>query len=128
MTQAQAYSHWVDSAKEDWKVVQTLYKNKHYVYCLFFCHLTLEKLLKALVIKKLNTSPPAIHDLTLLAEKAKLQLTTDIIADLTVITTFNIQARYDTYKTTLYKKATPLFTQEYLTKTEQIRILLTSQL
>ncbi|MGH7601969.1 MAG: HEPN domain-containing protein, partial [bacterium] len=38
---------WLESAEKDWDVARNLFKLKHYAYCLFFCHLTLEKLLKA---------------------------------------------------------------------------------
>lgn len=45
-------SYWVKSAENDWEVLLYLLKGKKYVYALFFWHLYLEKLCKALWVKQ----------------------------------------------------------------------------
>ena len=40
---------------------------------------------------------------------------------LDTLTTFNINARYDDYKTGLYKKCTSAFTEEWIKKIKQTR-------
>ncbi len=44
-------NYWKKSAERNWKTVLSLFKNKHYDACLFFCHLVIEKLLKGLAVK-----------------------------------------------------------------------------
>lgn len=39
---------WFKSSKEDFDVSQSLFEAKRYNYCLFFCHLSIEKYLKKL--------------------------------------------------------------------------------
>lgn len=44
--------YWKESSKHDWAMVELLFKHKRYDYCLFFCHLSLEKLLKSMIVEK----------------------------------------------------------------------------
>ena len=54
---------WVDSADEDFNVMMSLYKHKHFGYSLFIGHLMLEKLLKGFYAKINPAAPhaPKIH-------------------------------------------------------------------
>lgn len=108
---------WIKSATEDLETAEALFKLKRYNFSLFCCHLALEKILKALLIKNKDQYPLVSHDLVKIARHAGLYLTQENIDYLTEITTFNVEARYDIDKTKLYKKATKNFTQKYLTLT-----------
>jgi HEPN domain-containing protein len=79
----------------------------------FFCHLSLEKLLKKLVVIKTKTHAPFTHELDLLAEKTEINLTQEQIKELKIINTFNIRARYDDIKFSFYKKCTKFYTEKY---------------
>ena len=59
-----------------------------------------EKLIKAVYAKRSDDykSVPYSHDLLYLAEKAGLELSDEMLKNLAVITSFNIQARYPDYK------------------------------
>jgi len=46
MTSDKVIDFWIESSEEDFKVATGLFKLKHYPQSLFFCHLSLEKLLK----------------------------------------------------------------------------------
>lgn len=99
----------------------SLFKNGHYVWALFLGHLILEKLLKAIYAKEVDTNIPYTHDLTKIAEMAKLPLT-EVQKDLLdEVTTFNIKARYPDYKGRFYKKATKRFTENYILKIKEFR-------
>ncbi len=111
---------WRESADKDWEVAQSLFKLKHYAYSLFFCHLVVEKLLKALAVQKTNEHPPTIHNLTKLARLAGLKPTVAQRENLKIITGFNIKARYDDVKQSFYKQATRDFAGEYLKITKEI--------
>jgi HEPN domain-containing protein len=111
---------WRESADKDWNVAQSLFKLKHYAYSLFFCHLVVEKLLKAHVVQKTGEQAPTIHDLIKLVKKAGLKPTQVQREQLEVITTFNIKARYDDVKQSFYKQATRDFARVYMKITKEI--------
>lgn len=103
----QHIQYWLESAERSWSTAQDLLKTEHYDACLFFCHLSLEKLLKALAVKVIQEPAPYIHDLAKLAQIARLELTEKQLQQLRTITTFNISARYDEVKLAFYKQCTP---------------------
>ena len=94
MSKKETVKYWIESAKEDWKVAQHLYDKKDYAYALFFCHLTIEKILKAIYTEQIEKIAPYTHSLVYLAEKTKLNLTEKQLELLEIITDFNIEARY----------------------------------
>lgn len=120
MTQQEAVKRWQQSAREDIETARVLFDNKRYLYTLFFCHLSLEKMLKALIVARIDDAAPPIHNLLKLAEIAGISGTPEQIERLKEITTFNIEARYDIYKDRLYKKAILSYTQQYLSLSEEL--------
>lgn len=65
---------WRDRAADDRKTARALLESKRYSACLFFVHIYLEKLLKALTVEKIGKPAPYIHDLLDLANIAKIKL------------------------------------------------------
>lgn len=120
--------YWVKSANEDLTTAESLFKAKRYLHCLFFCHLFIEKILKAIYIAKTHTAPPWTHNLLKLSRESNLELEENIKEDLREITRFNIRARYDDYKFSMYKKATYEFTQKYFMRAKEIYQWLKKQL
>jgi AbiV family abortive infection protein len=119
-SEKEVVKYWLTASKEDFDSAEILFENRKYHHALFFCHLSIEKILKAIIVKSTKTAPPLIHDLIRLAEKAKLPLNDSQINELAEITTFNIQARYDDYKLSFRKKAKKRFSLKYLEKTKEI--------
>jgi len=119
-SEQEVVKYWLTASKEDFDSAEILFENKKYHHALFFCHLSIEKMLKAIIVKSIKTAPPLIHDLIRLAEKAKLPLSEAQINELAEITTFNIESRYDDYKLSFRKKATKRFSKKYLEKTREI--------
>lgn len=107
-------SYWRRGAAEDLKTAEALFRSKRYVPCLFFCHLMLEKILKALVVKKTGGPAPYWHHLPRLAEESGATFASQQLDLLANINVFNIQARYNDYTLQLHKKATRAYTQRYL--------------
>jgi AbiV family abortive infection protein len=103
-SEQEVVNYWLTASKEDFESAEILFKNKKYHHALFFCHLSIEKMLKAIIVKSTKTAPPLIHDLIRLAERAALDLNEAQKNDLAEITTFNIDARYDDYKLSFRKK------------------------
>jgi len=104
--------YWLTSSKDDLDTADKLFVAKKYHHCLFFVHLALEKILKAVYVLKKHKAPPLVHDLVRLAQKSDLEIGESLTLQLIEISTFNIAARYDDYKFRFYQKAT----KEYSTK------------
>jgi HEPN domain-containing protein len=111
--------YWNTGSQEALEIVHDLYNSKKFHYSLFFCHLALEKLLKALILQKTQEPPPSIHDLIRLAESGKITLTDTQKDDFDEINGFNLKARYDDYKLSFYKKATKDYADIWITKTKE---------
>lgn len=114
MTQLEkTLAYFQESSEKDWKMAQKLFRSKDYGYALFFCHLTLEKLLKAIVVAKTDKAAPYIHNLVQLARLADIKFDANTKNILKEITTFNIAGRYDDEKQAFYKKCTKPFAQKF---------------
>jgi len=123
MTQSQAVKYWLKSAEKNIKVAQDNFKLKHYDWCLFFWQLAIEKILKGIVTKKGLAAPP-IHNLHKLAKIAQIPVDEKNKEMLNEITTFNIEARYDDYKFSFYKKATPEYTKKWIKNCQAVYLWL----
>lgn len=113
--------YWLESAEEDWRVSTHLFEKGDYPYSLFFGHLTIEKILKAIYIDKINENPPYTHRLVYLAERVSLDLTEEHLELLETITDFNIEARYPDEKFSFKKRCTKDFTEKHLRNIEEIK-------
>ena len=97
-------------------------------YVLFFGHLTIEKILKALFAGLSDEQPPFTHRLTYLAEKIGLKLSEKQLETLEIISDFNLEARYPDEQFHFYRKCTRDFTQDRLNDIREIREWLLEQI
>ncbi|MGD2086525.1 MAG: HEPN domain-containing protein [Candidatus Aminicenantes bacterium] len=88
------FDFWRKSSEEEINTASILLKKKKLRQTLFFIHLSLEKILKALFIKKKREYPPITHNLKYLADRIDLELTETRENFLIEATAFNIEARY----------------------------------
>jgi HEPN domain-containing protein len=105
--------YWINSAEDDIKTVEALWESRRYHHCLFFCHLVVEKALKAHVVKATGEQALRTHNLVRLARDAGLAVPSDKETELEEINTFNVRARYQDYKLKFYKKATREYAKEW---------------
>lgn len=103
--------YWISSAQDDLVALRTMFDARNYVYALFFGHLYLEKLLKALIVQHTLAQAPYGHRLRTLAEKAELELAPDQILFLERVNEYNIAARYPDWKFEFKKRCTREFCQ-----------------
>lgn len=118
---------WQTSADQDWLVAAHLFEKGDYSYALFFGHLVLEKLLKALFIARHDQAPPFTHRLVMLAEKVGLVLDQGGLEILEAATDFNLEARYPDEKFSFQKRCTREFTQAWMEQIEEMRQWLLQQ-
>lgn len=120
--------YWVTSSKDDLDTAKKLFEAKKYNHSLFFVHLSLEKILKAIHVSRQKQAALPIHDLVRLAEKTSLVIDSDVISQLAEISTFNVAARYDDYKFNFYKKATHEYAKKWLAIGDKLYTLFLQQI
>lgn len=119
--------NWLIKAEKDIKTAKDLFRLKHYDWSLFIWHLAIEKIVKAKIIS-LGKQIIYTHDLVRLAKLAEIPLNNELIPQLNEITTFNIEARYDDYKLSFYKKANKEYAGEWSLICEKVYSLVKKQL
>jgi HEPN domain-containing protein len=110
---AKLYHYWIDEAEYSWEVANSLFESKKYPECLFFAHLTLEKIIKAMVVKETKEHAPPIHDLAKLAGRSGLILEKDRLDKLKEWNTFYLSGRYDEQKMKFRKMCNAKFTEKH---------------
>lgn len=68
--------------------------SRRYIYCVFMCHLSIEKALKALYAKKLGKNPSKTHNLVYLAQNIHLDLPEQIKEFLEMLDDVSVPTRY----------------------------------
>jgi HEPN domain-containing protein len=101
--------YWLTEAEEALQVAGHLIEKEDYSYALFFGHLAIEKLLKALFVASNEKHAPPIHNLIRLARAAGLEPDENKTDSLIRITAFNIEARYPDLKRAFRQKCTAEF-------------------
>lgn len=114
-------NYWLEIARDDLRVAGRLIDSKDRLHALFFCHLGLEKMLKALYVKMNRTSPPPIHNLVRLAMESKLALSGEDLEFLNELLRFNIEARYPKDRIKIRKTCTKKYSMEILQKVKKWR-------
>ena len=99
-------SYWLEEADEALTVADHLFEKKDYSYALFFGHLAIEKMIKALHVLHKKEHAPPIHNLPRLARLAGISLNEKQKESFVLISTFNIDARYPDLKRAFRKKCT----------------------
>ena len=113
--------HWIETSEEDFETMLTLYNSKSYGWSLFLGHISTEKLLKALYVKRFGKHAPFIHNLYRLGELIGIDMTEEQSDWLDEITSFNLNARYDDYKKEFFQLCTPDYTKKWIDNIQTIR-------
>jgi len=107
-------AYWIIEADEALDVTDHLFEKKDYSYALFFGHLAVEKILKALYVGNKREHAPPIHNLQRLANLTGISLDEDKTEKLILISSFNIEARYPDVKRSFREKCTKEFALEQI--------------
>ena len=63
MEKSKPFSEWLKQSDYDLKTAKAMLDAGRFIYCVFMCHLALEKILKAFVAIETKQLPPKTHDL-----------------------------------------------------------------
>ncbi len=129
----QVIRYWLTEAQESLQVADHLVEKGDFSYALFFGHLAIEKILKAIYAARLQEHAPPIHNLLRLAKIIGLEPDELQTEALLTITAFNIEARYPEARYPDLKRAfrqqcTPEYTQSQLASIKEIFVWLRSLL
>jgi len=114
-----------NGAAEDWSVATELVSSGRGRHGLFFAHLSLEKIIKALICRHTQDIAPRIHNLVKLAETAGLSLNQKQIDMPAEMNAFNIEGRYPD---SLISPPSPVEAQDYLSRAGEVYQWLIRQL
>ena len=104
--------------------MQNLFLSKDFSWALFIGHLVLEKLLKAHFVKDNQKHALFTHDLLRLADLCNFTIDETYKDWLDQITSFNLNARYDSYKSEFYKLCTEEYSLHWKERIEILRLWL----
>ena len=89
--------YWTQSADADIDTAEILIKKRKYRHGLFFCHLAIEKIVKAHVVKATEQIPPKSHNLFRLLEKAGIEVENEKVEFLGILMKYQLEGRYPDY-------------------------------
>ncbi len=112
--------YWIITAEHDRATMDVLFNNGRYSDSLFFGHIILEKILKALVVGNIGKHAPFTHDLLQLYKLSGIILSEDEVDLLDKVNDFNIRARYPEQKFQFYKSATKEIVEGYMNKINEL--------
>ncbi len=129
MTKKDNIAYWMNSSDQNWQEVGAMLAAGTYVPCLFWAHLTIEKLAKALWVKEnAGDTPPFTHNIARLLADTQLVLTSAQATFVQQLNTFQLEGRYESYTANLRQQATRAFTQSVLQDVTDLRQCLLNQL
>jgi len=123
MTKEEKVKYWVDLSDEDLRAAEGLLKLKHFLYVGFMCHQCIEKIFKGAYEYKINNTPPFVHDLILIANKAGFidMFDNEQMGFIEQLSPLNIRARYPDYKKVLEKEMTKTVCENLIIKTKELQ-------
>ncbi|MBI3671464.1 HEPN domain-containing protein [Candidatus Azambacteria bacterium] len=69
--------YWLESSKHDYDTMISLFESKRFSDALFYGHIVLEKILKALIIKNTKEYSKPTHNLLVLTQDSKVDFNKD---------------------------------------------------
>lgn len=112
--------YWQETAAYDYGTMKSLVKSRRYASSLFFGHIVLEKILKALVVNETKEHAPYTHDLVKLYKLTGMELDNSTKNLLYEINKFNLKARYPENKSQFYKLCTKEYSSGYIREVDKL--------
>jgi len=111
---------WFRQAQYDIGTAESLVTAGRYPPVIFFCHLALEKSLKALYVEKYNDIPEKTHSLVLLIDLLELEPPPHLLDSLIVINRLGITGRYPHNLEKVLEQYTKGQTEKLVGETQEI--------
>jgi HEPN domain-containing protein len=113
-------NNWIQSADYDFKTASHMFKSGRYIYVVFLCHLSIEKILKAVVCKQCRQMPPYTHNLNRLIELADIVIESTHQEFINQISLQSVPTRYPEDFNRLSKHLNKKVAENILQKTRKV--------
>lgn len=92
--------YWLELCDDDLVTAKALLEKERLLHMGFFCHLIVEKALKAILASQIDEPPPKIHNLITLAKRSGIitELSEEQLNLLEQLNPLQIEARYPEHK------------------------------
>jgi len=115
------HNEWIRQAEDDLKSAGVLLAGGRYTHCVFFCHLAIEKSLKAVYSRKFGEEPPKTHNLSLLMNETEVKPPEDMRKLIDRLAAASVPTRYPEDLRRMAGKYNKTTTPEILKKSEEVR-------
>lgn len=116
---------WIEQSKDDWEAVETLFRGRKYLQSLFFGHLVIEKLCKALWIKYNDSNiPPRTHNLLHILSQIPIEVEEHRSEFLLKLNRFQLEGRYPDHITNIKTISDESFTSGMIEEIKELKLWL----
>jgi len=109
-----------DSAIYDLHTAEFMFTAGRYIYVIFMCHLSIEKMLKAITAEVMQKMPPKTHNLIYLIKISGIQPPPELLDFIAKINNVSIVTRYPEDLKKLLEAYPKKVTKDYLNKTREV--------
>ena len=113
-------ANWIKSSQYDLKTAEHMLKTGRYIYVLFMCHLSVEKLLKGLYEAILKKIAPKTHNLIYLLNATGIELAEQHLETLELLNDLSIVTRYPEDIDAMVKAFKRKKVADYFKKTKEL--------
>lgn len=113
-------NNFIKSAEYDLNTAEFMLKSKRYIYVIFMCHLSLEKILKAITTEITQKISPKSHNLIYLLKLGNIQLPPELFNFIAKINNASIVTRYPEDFSKILEAYPENVAENYLSKTKEI--------
>ncbi len=113
-------NNFIKSAEYDLNTAGFMLKSGRYIYVIFMCHLSLEKMLKAITTEITQKISPKSHNLIYLLKLGNIQLPSELFNFIAKINNASIVTRYPEDFSKILEAYPKIVAEEYLSKTKEI--------
>ena len=111
---------WLDQAAFDLKSAEVLLKGGRYTHCVFFCHLSVEKAIKAAYYQQFKREPPKIHNLNALLKEVNLKPPANLHNLISELSLASVPTRYPEELRTISKEFNKRTTLRILEQSREV--------
>jgi HEPN domain-containing protein len=127
MNDNEKHAEWYFQSDYDLETAFDMFKSGRYVYCIFMCHLSLEKALKGLLIKTTGEFPSKSHSLIYFVEKIGLKFSAENYEFIFILNKISVPTRYPDNLKKLFTEYTKERTESILNQTKEVQLWIKQQ-
>ena len=121
------FDEWYFQSDYDLETAVDMFKSGRNVYCIFMCHLSLEKALKGLLIKRTDEFPSKTHSLMYFADKLGLDMSDSNYEFLFMLNKISVPTRYPEDLRKLFLTYSKERTESILNQTKEVQLWIKQQ-